>query len=79
MAVTVHLLWFVQEFEQEEDTELLIGVYESEAAANAAIGRLKEKRGFRDFPQGFQVASYEVNKDHWTEGFVMDKAESQGI
>lgn len=28
---TVYLLWFVQEREQDEDTELLIGVYDSEA------------------------------------------------
>ena len=74
----VYLLWFVQEQQQEEDTELLIGVYESEHSANTAIERLKGKSGFADFPQGFQIARYEVNKDHWTEGFVLDKAESKG-
>ena len=74
MAAVVHLLWFVQEWEQEEDTELLIGVYDSEANAKAAIERLRDKPGLVDFPQGFQIASYEVNKDHWTEGFRVDRS-----
>jgi len=74
VAAVVHLLWFVQEWEQEEDTELLIGVYDSEANAKAAIERLRDKPGLVDFPQGFQIASYEVNKDHWTEGFRVDRS-----
>ena len=50
----VYLLWFVQEHEKGQQTELLIGVYDSEASANAAIERLKKKPGFVDFPEGFQ-------------------------
>ncbi len=77
MPAKVYLLWFVQEREQEEDAELLIGVYESEQDAGAAVERLKSKPGFADFSQGFQVVPYELNKDHWTEGFVIDRVESQ--
>ena len=75
MPAKVHLLWFVQEREQEDDTELLIGVYASGQDANAAIERLKNKPGFADFPGGFQISPYEVNEDHWTEGFVRQQAE----
>lgn len=64
------MLWFVQEREGEEDTELLIGVYETEQDASAAIERLRGRSGFVDFPQGFKAESYELNQDHWTEGFV---------
>jgi hypothetical protein len=71
---TVYLLWFVQGNEHEEHTELLIGVYKSEQDANGAIERLRGRRGFSDSPQGFQIAPYELNKDHWTEGFVVDGA-----
>ena len=78
MPAMAYLLWFVREHEQEEDTELLIGAYDSEQNARAAIERLKGKLGFEDFPQGFQIAPYEVNKDHWTEGFVIDKVQSEG-
>ena len=67
---SVQLLWFVRERKDGEETELLIGVYETEQDAKAAIERLREKPGFADFPQGFVTAQYEINKDHWTEGFV---------
>ena len=44
MSDSVWLLWFEQEREFGEDTELLIGVYRSEEAAKSAIGRLKISR-----------------------------------
>ncbi len=70
MSETVHLLWFVQERNEHEDLELLIGVYEGEAAALAAVDRLRDKPGFVDFPEGFQIHSRELGQDSWTEGFV---------
>ncbi len=73
MSEMVHLLWFVSEMpEGEKDVELLIGVYSSENEARAAIERIKGKRGFADSPEGFQICPYELNHDHWTEGFRMD-------
>ncbi len=62
-----HLLWFVQ-----QDDELLIGVYETDDDPKNAIVRLKSKPDFIDFPQGFEIHSYELGKDHWTEGFIRD-------
>jgi len=38
----------------------------------AAIERMKNKSGFADFPQGFEVGAYSLDHDHWTEGFVLD-------
>lgn len=70
MSRSVQLLWFVREREDGEDIELLIGVYGTERDASAAIGRLRDKPGFADFPQGFVTARYDINEDHWTEGFV---------
>lgn len=73
MGATVHLLWFVKEMpEGEEDIELLIGVYSSESEARAAIERVNDKPGFADLSEGFQICEYELNRDHWTEGFRMD-------
>lgn len=48
----------------------LIGVYSSELKASEAITRLRDKPGFKDHPDGFEVCRYLLNKDHWTEGFV---------
>jgi hypothetical protein len=66
----VHLLWFVREHGTGSDVELLIGVYEVESDARAAIDRLKNKPGFIDFPEGFQIHSRELGQDSWEEGFV---------
>ena len=72
MSNMVHLLWYVNEMAEREDAELLIGVYSSETEAKSAIQRLKDKPGFGTFPEGFQIHAYELNRDHWTEGFVVD-------
>ena len=71
---SVYILWFVHEWEDEEreDDELLIGVYSTEADAQAAIERLKDKRGFSLMPEGFQMVKYQLNKDHWTDGYIVD-------
>jgi tRNA (guanine37-N1)-methyltransferase len=65
----VFLLWYVREWE-EEDTELLIGVYRTEEDAKAAIERLKDKPGFVNKPDGFEYHFYEVGRDGWTEGYA---------
>jgi homoserine kinase type II len=63
-----------------EENVKLIGVYRSATSARAAIDRLKAQPGFRDNPnvvdalgdtddQGFHVAEYPLDKDHWAEGF----------
>ncbi len=66
----VYLLWHVHEVAGSEDEEKLIGVYATEADAMGAIDRLRDKPGFKDLPEGFQIVRYTINKDHWQEGFV---------
>ena len=63
MSKEIHLLWFVQERNEGEDTGLLIGVYETEEDAKAAIDRLRNKPGFVDFPEGFQIHRLELEHD----------------
>ena len=46
MSNIVYLLWFVQEHDQTRDTELLIGVYDSEDSAKKAIGGWPMSRRF---------------------------------
>ena len=70
MSDKVWVLWFEQEREEGEDTELLIGVYRTEENANDAIARLKDKPGFRDHPQGFHAYETTLDKDSWEEGFA---------
>jgi hypothetical protein len=55
--------------EDEEDTKM-IGVYETEQLAQAAVERLRLQPGFCDTPDGFHIGRYELNQDHWTEGYI---------
>jgi len=61
----VYLLWHTDQFEDEK----LIGVYRTEADANAAMGRVKGMAGFKDEGGKFECAKYKLGEDHWTEGF----------
>jgi homoserine kinase type II len=67
---SVFLLWHVRKVEGNED-ELLIGVYSTEEEATAATERLKGKPGFVDYPDGFQIHPHRLNRDSWTEGFIL--------
>jgi len=53
---------------KDEDTKF-IGVYRSEEDAIAAIERLKDKPGFAQTSDGFVYERYELNADHWIDGF----------
>jgi hypothetical protein len=48
----------------------LIGVYASLAEAEAAVSRLVDQPGFRDYADGFNIDAYEIGQDHWQEGFA---------
>jgi hypothetical protein len=72
----VLVLQHVHESEDGSEKVKMIGVYASDADARAAIARLRDKEGFRLFPEGFHVDPYEIGKDHWTEGYIT--AQSDG-
>lgn len=69
---TVYDLWFIREYEHREDTELHIGVYASEVDAQAAVQSLKDKPGFRDYPDGFNIVPARLGLTGWVEGFVTE-------
>jgi hypothetical protein len=70
---SVFVLWYVNAPDSPDEDEFLIGLYKTEEEAKAAIERLKGKPGFEDAPDGFQIHPYELNRDHWTEGFSVTK------
>ncbi len=53
------------------DESKMIGVYATESDAAAAVDRLREQPGFRDWPDGFSIDPYALGADHWEEGFVI--------
>ena len=68
---TVFLLWYIHAPDSDEENEFFIGAYSTEEEAKAAVVRLKDKPGFVAAPAGFQICPYEINRDHWTEGFAL--------
>jgi homoserine kinase type II len=66
----VFLLWHTHLKSDGEEDDKLIGVYESQEAAQSAIDRVGSQPGFIDHPSGFQIEPHTIGVDGWTEGFV---------
>lgn len=47
-----------------------IGAYRRDDEAAAAIGRVAGQPGFRDFPDGFRLFPFEVDRTYWSDGFL---------
>jgi hypothetical protein len=74
----VYDLWFEREYRDRDDTELHIGIYETDAAAAEAISRLSDQPGFRDFPAGFKVYPVTLGHTGWQEGFETEYVPAGG-
>ena len=68
----VFVLQHVARPDSDDEDVKFIGVYSTENAAQEAVGRLTSQPGFSDYPDGFHIDRYELNHDHWTEGFVSE-------
>lgn len=67
---SVFLVHHVRALADGADDVKLIGVYSTLDRAWAAVARLRPQPGFRDAPDGFHVDEYQLDTDHWTEGYV---------
>jgi len=66
---SVFLLQHSYELDECEETKL-IGIYSSREQAETAIQKYKNVLGFKDYPDCFYLDEYELDKDHWEEGFI---------
>jgi homoserine kinase type II len=66
----VYSLWHVRTKDNGDDDEKSIGVYSTQDLAEATVERLREKEGFRDFPEGFQIFETVLDRSGWEEGFI---------
>ena len=78
---SVFVLDHLHTHEDGEECWKKIGIYETYNAALEAIERLNKQPGFSDFPElidydnpncksGFNIDEYELNVDHWEEGYI---------
>jgi homoserine kinase type II len=71
----MHYVYIVQhvhvQYDASEEVKL-IGAYSSGERAEEAVSRLRQQPGFSETATGFEIERYEVDKDHWCEGFFTD-------
>ena len=66
----VFLAWHEYDNEGCDETKLL-GVFSTYQRAEAAITARRDKPGFIDHPDGFEIAEVAVDQDQeWMEGFL---------
>lgn len=65
----VYDLWYIREYEDREDTNLHIGIYETAEDCDAVIGKLRGQPGFCDYPEGFFFEARTLGHTEWQEGF----------
>lgn len=66
----VYFLYHVLYEDTDDEVAKIIGIYSSYKNAELAMERTKNKPGFIDFPDGFQILEDVLNRDNWVEGFV---------
>jgi hypothetical protein len=69
MMRVLYELYFEREYEYREDTQLCIGLFETQEEAQDVITQLEVKAGFCDFPDGFVIYEKCVGMIGWQEGF----------
>lgn len=55
-----------------ETDDKLCGIFSTEHKAKEAQRSLVEQPGFRDYPDAFFLAGYELDKMEWVEGFTTE-------
>ncbi len=68
--MSVYVLQHVHLLENGEEDVKFIGVYSSKEKARTAIKRLSQMPGFSETADGFHVDEYQLDKDHWEEGYT---------
>jgi hypothetical protein len=61
--------WYADE--EAGDGVTLLGVYSTRDKANDRVERARTLPGYRDEPDCFLADQHEVDRDEWTEGYVV--------
>ncbi|WP_454254228.1 DUF7336 domain-containing protein [Pseudomonas sp. Marseille-Q8238] len=64
----VYLLQHTAERQDGEDVKI-IGIYSSLELAEKAKSAISETSGFKDYPDGFYIDPYNLDKTFWESGF----------
>lgn len=67
---TVHVLWHRCTDEEGRDHELMLGIYSTQQKAAQALDLVRNKPGFLDYPDGFEIQDATIDRTYMTEGFI---------
>ena len=56
---------------------MMLGMYSTRVRAEQAIELLRDKPGFRDCPEGFEIAEGELDRTSMTEGFIRARGDEE--
>ena len=66
----VHYLHHTRDKGTEDEDDKKIGTFGSYQLAEEVINRIKDKPGFIDFPNDFQIVQSVLNREGWVDGFI---------
>ena len=70
----VYIVWHEYEYLLDGvqlDNESLIGIYSSPQKAEEVVQKCKGREPYKEYPDNFCIDKYEVDKCHWTDGFII--------
>jgi hypothetical protein len=67
---TFYELWHMRYDEEGQDHDKLLGIYSTQEGAEQALALLRDKPGFRDYPDGFELGEGPLDETCFTDGFV---------
>lgn len=69
----VYLLYHTHGDEDEiEENRKLIGIFSTPERAVQTRDSVRDKPGFRDYPDGFEIVDHRLDNVGWVDGFVSD-------
>jgi homoserine kinase type II len=66
----VYVLWHYRTDERGCDHDKMLGIYTTRAKAEEGLALLRDKPGFRDYPDGFEILEGELDTTGLLEGFI---------
>lgn len=68
--MVTHVKGDIEAIDTEDDGLKIIGIFSSMNEAEAVVTRFRKMPGFSEYPNGFGIDPYIINKCYWDGGFV---------
>ena len=66
----IYVLWHCRTDEQGCEHEKMLGIYTTRAKAEEGLALLRDKPGFKDYLDGFEILEGALDETYMLEGFI---------